>query len=266
MFFDDLSLMDYRVPLAFSDSRDPRSQYFSLPAIFYPAPGDPYLSWAPDYYRACWVVMHEYCHIVFMRYLQNNMFTGGDNTEACFINEVLASFWPATIMDEPRYGGTLWPTWMKEVDFSKDVKYDPAITDPELIISNRMGSLVSALWDLREHPRIGKTNAEKIIYDAMLLVKHEDATFDDFAGACLNAKALLPEEVKKNLKDEYIIGVFAEHNIAVKISNDITVSEDCSIPKGREEPIDEKGALLKAPLYLYEVRYTNYDIQKEGGD
>ena len=80
-------------------------------------------------------------------------------------------------------------------------------------------ALTSALWGLREHPRIGRTNAEKLIYAAMALIPHQDAKLGHVTNVCIQAKSNLPTQVATNLKDAYIQGTFASRNIPLIKTN-----------------------------------------------
>lgn len=194
-------------------------------------PGDPGTNPLSDFFsnanRAFSKPMHEYTHFVFLRYRQRLQFQE-DNPQAVAINEGLAMFWPCTIMDEPSYNRSFWPPQMSEklTDLRNSVQYNPqdTTTDDQEHGTNRnkILSLATALWKLREHPRIGKTNAEKIIYNAMALIPHRNATLADVSGACSLAKASLPAQVSANLY-QHIEGVFAKHNISKKIGSQISI-------------------------------------------
>jgi hypothetical protein len=165
--------------------------------------------------------MHAYAKFVFLRYrqflrLQNNT----SQTEA--ITEGLAMFWPCNITDEPLYNRAPLQDAIPEklIDLRKDVQYDINDNDPgeQGLGANRnqILSVATSLWSLREHPRIGKTNAEKIIYEAMAILPHDNPTLADLAGACSLAEKTLPPHISDNLHN-YIAGVFAKHNIPRKI-------------------------------------------------
>lgn len=188
----------------------PRVTGLNPPSIIFTIPGDPHLGWAPNYNRAFSVVMHEYSHIVFLRYRQRMLFQSPHYSEADAISEGLAVFWPCTIMDEPRYGRTVWLPGIELADLSQNIKFDPTIPDQ---FGNMIGALTSALWSLREHPRIGKTNAEKLIYTAMRLIPRINAKLGHVTEVCIKAKPSLPSRVAINLKNAYIEGTFANNNI-----------------------------------------------------
>ena len=194
-------------------------------------PGDPYKAvpypdypgFFPNLYRTFGSPMHEYVHLVFMRYRQKLLFVG-DLPEALAISEGLSTFWPCTIVDNPHYNRTLYPPQLPKalLDLTNDIQYNPGLTNEDKAKSNKISSFATALWSLREHPRIGKTNAEKIIYEAMAILPHNNPTLADFSGSCSLAKRTLPPQIANSLHN-CIEGVFAKHNIASKIGPNIAI-------------------------------------------
>jgi hypothetical protein len=185
--------------------------------MFVNVPQDPQYKWAPNHYRAFSVLMHEYSHFVFHRFRQRCQYQSyAYFSEAQAVDEGFAIFWPCSIMDEPRYGRTLSHPQIVPPYLSLVTRLDPELKEPGEKLKNMIDALSSALWGLREHPRIGKTNAEKIIYEAMALVPHENARLTDVTLACVKAKERLAQEIKDNLYEQYITGVFSRRNIGLR--------------------------------------------------
>src|SRR3989338_2082230 len=177
-------------------------------------PGDPDLAWAPNYYRSS-TTTHEYAHLVF-DYRQQFQFQSPSHSEAQAVNEGFAIFWPATIIDEPRGNRSTQPPWLPVPDLRNDVFYDPNITGVGLRLANQIGALTSTLCDLREHPRVGKTNTERLLYEAMRLVPHTCAVLADVPAKLIDAKAILSTRMPSTLHERYLSGTFARHRIPLK--------------------------------------------------
>ena len=166
-------------------------------------PGD---TWGSDHYRCATSVMHEYTHIVFMRYRQNLEFQQGGfghpNTQACGINEALAVFWPCSILNEPVYGSAVCAPGYQPFDLRDDVSYQVG-GDFENIVR----SLSTTFWDLRE--ALGQQVCEQLLWDAMELVPHQNATFRDMRSVLCQVDKSQYGGVHRGA----IIKVFNNHNI-----------------------------------------------------
>lgn len=214
-------------------------------------PGDPNRKWAPNYYREYSSLMHEYSHFVFHRAMQDSKYIRPEYSEAAAIDEGIAIFWPSSIMDESRSGVSLYPPGITPPDLKFDAIYDPTLTNLEEKFGSMVGALTSALWDLREHPRIGKTNAEKLLWHAMSLIPHEGALLADVTDTIIRAKTNLPENIQANLYDNYISTVFAKHNIDRRQMNDgvfgilimIFKEESDDLP-GKMDPSEERTVTI----------------------
>ncbi|MEI7998010.1 MAG: hypothetical protein WCH62_00675, partial [Candidatus Omnitrophota bacterium] len=140
------------------------------------------------------VAIHEYFHIVFPRYIQGLHFYQIPQTPSNAINEAISDFWGTSILDEPRKSWwTMIPPGVPKPDFRDFMYYDDSLTTKKNPNTNdetvMQDNLTHALWALRSHPRIGKTNAEKIFWNAMYLIHSTPARLailEDIPQACLN--------------------------------------------------------------------------------
>jgi len=177
-------------------------------AINIAIPADPRLEsdWVPNNMRSWSVMAHETSHLIFNVYRQDNNYQRIDDTESASIDEAYAIFWPCTIVDNPIYCTTTNHPENGVPDLSTDVSCDDSGS-----WDNVLAALSSALWNLRQHPRIGKTNAEKIVWEAMAVTPQAGAVKENVPGACLIGKDSLDSD--DYIYDEYIIETFKKHNI-----------------------------------------------------
>ena len=162
-----------------------------------------------------------------MHAIYNDGYPSSGDSEGSGVNEVFAKFWPSTIMDEPIQGKAIFPDGTAPDDFSKFTYFgDPNAPDPFL---NKQNAVLSALWDLREHPRIGKVNTEEMFWQAMWHMPeyHEEPgrkwytapKYEDIPRKCIDVIPLLTEFVGKDPSTDpdihamrnYVISVFAKH-------------------------------------------------------
>ncbi|OGX24487.1 MAG: hypothetical protein A2787_05680 [Omnitrophica WOR_2 bacterium RIFCSPHIGHO2_01_FULL_48_9] len=195
--------------------------------IFLQTPGGPGQGpiFQPNVYRDVYIPRHELGHYIAERYLlrgpYRSIFEHNRVDEAAGVREYIANSNFYLQYDQPRLTGLQWPPWIDPPDIAVPTAYNPNPGSVSASLGNWTLAPLTAMWSMREHPRIGLTVIKNIVYLSMGYLNVNHPTVEDVFTAYWQADVLKYGSYSMggltfSRHAQYINQALAIHNIPLK--------------------------------------------------